>query len=91
VPMVEYVVDLTGVETREVVTFDDRLMALCGLPVRERIVRCMDCKYSCPYGDGIECLGPLVQTWDYKNDSPMHNPVSRSGFCYLGKPRETDE
>ena len=43
--MTEYIVDLNGVETKEVVTDDDRLMVLWGLPVRERIVRCRDCKY----------------------------------------------
>lgn len=43
--MAEYVVDLNGVETKEIVTDDDRLMALWGLPVRERIVRCRDCKH----------------------------------------------
>ena len=46
--MAEYVVDLNGVETKEVVTDDDRFMALWGLPVRERIVRCRDCKFYTP-------------------------------------------
>lgn len=54
----------------------------------EPVVRCKDCKSTAPYGDGIECLGPLVQTWDYYNDQPLHNPVPPEGFCAWGVPRE---
>ena len=61
------------------------------LPVLERIVRCKDCRHTAPYGDGIECCGPLVQTWDYRRDAPMHNPVPPDGFCAWGEPRKVDE
>jgi len=54
----------------------------------EEIVRCRDCKCTATYGDGIECLGPLVQTWDYYNDQPLHNPVPPDGFCKWGKRKE---
>ena len=77
--MVEYVVDLTGVETREVVTFDDRLAALCGLPVRERIVRCKDCKYG--FDEGFGYL--------YCGRRPRYCFETRAdGFCHLGEPRK---
>lgn len=56
--------------------------------VHELIVRCRDCKLTAPYGDGIECCGPLVQTWDYYNDEPLHNPVQPDGFCKWGVPKE---
>lgn len=58
--------------------------------VHERIVRCRDCKHTAPYGDGIECLGPLVQTWDYYNDEPLDNPVQPDGFCAWGERKEVD-
>ena len=54
----------------------------------EPITRCRDCKLTAPYGDGIECCGPLVQTWDYYKDEPLHNPVQPDGFCHLGEPKE---
>lgn len=61
---------------------------------KEAIVRCRDCIYSCTYHDGIyrdgiECLGPLVQTWDYYSDRPLHNPVLPDGFCAWGKRKES--
>ena len=56
--------------------------------VHERIVRCRDCKFTAQYGDGIECCGPLVQTWDFYNDQPLHNPVQPDGFCKWGKRRD---
>lgn len=55
-----------------------------------KVVRCKDCKLTAPYGDGIECCGPLVQTWDYFNDEPMHNPVEPDGFCKWGVRRESE-
>lgn len=56
--------------------------------LRERIVRCRDCELTAPYMGGIECCGPLVQTWDFYNDQPLHNPVQPDGFCKWGKRRE---
>ena len=49
------------------------------------IIRCRDCKRTAPYGNGIECLGPLVQTWDYHNDRPIHNPVGFDDYCAWGE------
>ena len=91
--MSEYIVDLTGVATKSAkdANSTERLAMLWGLPVCEKIVRCRDCKQACTYGDGIECLGPLVQTWDYFNDQPLHNPVDPDGFCAWGKPKERQE
>lgn len=73
--MAEYIVDL----------YTDHDGARC-----EPVVRCRDCANAAPYGDGIECRGPLVQTWEYYNDEPLHNPVRPDGFCAWGRRREGD-
>ena len=57
---------------------------------REEVVRCKDWKNAAPHEDGIECLGPLVETWDYFNDQPLHNPVQPDGFCAWGVRRESE-
>ena len=56
---------------------------------RVEIVRCRDCKNGVRRGDEIDCVGPLVQTWDYYNDEPLHNPVPPDGFCAWGVRRES--
>ena len=88
--MTEYVVDLANASVKTVreLSSSEAIECLWGLPVRERIVRCKDCKSTAPYGDGIDCLGPLVQTWDFYNDQPLHNPVRPEGFCAWGVPKE---
>ena len=50
-----------------------------GLYKREEIVRCRDCSFayrvfwpeSCDVPeDFLNCLGPLVETWDWQHDEP---------------------
>ena len=62
--------------------------------VREKIVRCRDCKYARDAiwparlnipSDYLDCLGELVETWDYYIDEPNMNPVKPDGFCAWGK------
>lgn len=89
--MAEYVVN--GAEPNETVLHSrtpNGYEEWSWLPVRERIVRCRDCAQTAPYGDGIECHGPLVETWDYFNDQPLHNPVQPDGFCAWGERRESE-
>lgn len=81
-----------------VVNFGDKSSAFVGLAMAEaeshgatlmeRVVRCRDCEYACDSPYGIECLGPLVQTWDYYDDRPLHNPVRPNGFCAYGKRKD---
>lgn len=88
--MSERIVDMKDVPIKTIkeLNSEESLAFLWGLPVREEVVRCRDCMHTCAYGDGIECLGPLVQTWDYYNDQPLHNPVPPNGFCAWGKRRD---
>lgn len=88
--MSERIVDIKDVPIKTIkeLNSEEALAFLWGLPVCEEVVRCRDCKYTCAYGDGIECLGPLVQTWDYHNDQPLHNPVPPNGFCAWGERRD---
>ena len=84
--MAEYVVDLNGVETKEVVTDDDRFMALWGLPVRERIVRCRDCKY---YSDHEWILATDVSdVCHFFGDGVKVEP---DGFCKWGELGEVSD
>ena len=62
-------------------------------PAREEIVRCRDCKYAQDAtwparlnipSDYLDCLGELVEVWDYYNDEPNMNPVKPDGFCAWG-------
>lgn len=61
---------------------------------REEIVRCRDCKYAQDAtwparlnipSDYLDCLGELVEPWDYYNDQPKMNPVKPDGFCAWGE------
>lgn len=81
--MAEYVVDLNGVETKEAVTGDDRLMALWGLPVRERIVRCRDCEY---YRDHEWML--VTDVSDVCHFWADGVKVEPDGFCKWGERKE---
>ena len=69
-----------------------------GLYKREEIVRCRDCSFayrvfwpeSCDVPeDFLNCLGPLVETWDWQHDEPRMNPVEPEGFCKWGERRES--
>ena len=89
----EYVVDLAGVTVKPLTDSNGvpAIQSLWGLPVHESIVRCRDCEQTCEYGGGIECMGPLVQTWDFFNDRPLHNPVSPDGYCAWGKRKKGEQ
>ena len=62
--------------------------------MREEIVRCRDCKYGLEVewpkywnipADYLDCVGELVETWDYWNDQPKSNPVKPDGYCAWGE------
>jgi len=55
--MTEYIVDLSGVQvkTQEELTLEESFTALGGLPVREPIIRCKDCKHAHMTMDGKHC------------------------------------
>ena len=68
--------------------------------LHEEIVRCRDCKYAQDAiwparlnipSDYLDCLGELVEPWDYYNDEPKLNPVKPDGFCAWGELRGDDE
>lgn len=86
--MSEYVIDLTGVEVRTGVTGNDRIAALWGLPVREKLVRCRDCKYETDDGYGCKFFSHYEQGAYYQwEDVPAE--VEPDGFCKWGE-RRTD-
>lgn len=57
--------------------------------IRERVVRCEDCKHAYEADDAakLECAHFLQ--WDYYNDQPGHWYVEPDGFCKWGKERES--
>lgn len=82
-----------------IVTCDEETASWIGNDVdsMEPIVRCRDCKYAHPVfwparddvpDDWVDCIGPLVETWDYYDDEPKDNPVRPDGFCAWGERRE---
>lgn len=52
--MAEYVIDLTGVEVKTGVTGSDRIAALWGVPLREKLVRCRDCESATDHCEGMD-------------------------------------
>lgn len=60
--------------------------------IRERIVRCRDCKHGEPFGDSgrhagmIDCM--RLSRWDYYDDVPGCWPVEPNGFCAWGEERD---
>lgn len=81
--MAEYVIDLTGVKVKTIKEAHgiEAIEALCGLPVRERIVRCRDCKHAFDEGSG----------YLYCGRRPGHCFEARAdGFCAWGKRKEVD-
>ena len=62
----------------------------CGVEgVKEEIVRCKDCADAVELTGGMfDCLGDLVESWDYYDDCPKQNLVPPNGFCFLGKRKE---
>lgn len=60
--------------------------------VRERVVRCRDCKHGEPFCDSsrhagmIDCLH--FAQWDYYDDEPGVCPVEPDGFCAWGEGRD---
>lgn len=88
--MAEYVIDLSGVEVKTIKEAHgiEAIEALWGLPVRERIVRCRDCRY---YDEIIHacdhpCVTPL------RGDCPENWIFScfDNDFCCWGKRKEVD-
>lgn len=84
--MSEFVVDLTDVPTKTVkdLTSSDALACLCGLPVREQIVRCKDCRRTF-VGTARADLGEPVlchRTGSY---------VRPDGYCAWGVSKVVDE
>lgn len=68
-----------------VCTVDGERVRCFGGEVRERVVRCRECRFAQELCDGMyDCNGPMVQTWDYYNDEPLRNPVPPDGFCAWG-------
>ena len=58
---------------------------------RCEIVRCRDCRHAIPVTSDppwLDCTGPLVETWDYREDEPRMNPVEPEGFCHKGERRD---
>ena len=57
--------------------------------IRERVVRCRDCKHAVEHCDTelLDCLH--FAQWDYYNDEPGHWMVKPDGFCAWGEERET--
>ena len=88
--MAEYVIDLSGVEVKTIKEAHgiETIEALWGLPVRERIVRCRDCKHS--HKDGTLCnffasWVPIAGGDEYEC---MPVEVEPDGFCKWGEPKE---
>jgi hypothetical protein len=89
--MTEYIVGITGADVKTVKELSSRelIEMLVGLPVRERIVRCMDCKH---YDEIIHaCDHPCVT--QLRGDCPENWIFScfDNDFCAWGVPREVDE
>lgn len=66
----------------------------------EEIIRCRDCYFgkkvywsagSNTPSDWLDCMGPMVETWDYWNDEPQYNPVPPNGFCAWAQRKEMGE
>ena len=89
--MAEYVVDLTNVSTKTVreLTGSEAIECLWGLPVRERIVRCMDCKYATPDTSGRKRYKGYL--WCDKLTEGIGFSVAPSDFCAWGERKEVDE
>ena len=88
--MAEYVIDLSGVEVKTIKEAHgiETIEALWGLPVRERIVRCRDCRH---YDEIIHaCDHPNVTT--LRGDCPENWIFScfDNDFCCWGERKEVD-
>lgn len=84
--MSEFVVDLTDVPTKTVKdpTSSDALAHLCGLPVREQIVRCKDCEhFAVDQSDHEYRSGWWCKRWDT-------NMVKPDGYCAWASRKESD-
>lgn len=79
-----------------IVTCDEETASWIGNDVdsMKRLVRCRDCYFgkkvhwptnSKTPSDWLDCVGPMVETWDYWNDEPKDNPVPPNGFCAWGE------
>lgn len=83
----ERVVDLTNVSTKTVkeLTSSEAVECLWGLPVRERIVRCGDCKH-CREHDMRAYGGDRDQLLchHFSMSSGARWPVEPDGFCKWG-------
>lgn len=81
--MCEYVVDLSKIMTKTTGELDgfDHFMFLHGVPVREEIVRCRDCKrFAIDQSDHEYRSG----WWCHRWDTDMVKP---DGFCAWGERR----
>ena len=89
--MKEYIVDLSNAATKKMseASPDERISLLWGLPVRERIVRCKDCKYydeiihACDHPHITPLRGDCPENWIFS--------CFDNGFCAWGVSREVDE
>lgn len=97
--MSEYIVDVGDADEEYVACFKRKAEMMMGNPVSEEIVRCRDCYFgkkvywpanSKTPSDWLDCMGPMVETWDYWNDEPQYNPVPPDGFCAWAERREVD-
>lgn len=91
--MTEYIV-----KCREFVGITGKTLQLPDyIDMNQEIVRCRDCYFGkevhWPAGsdtpsDWLDCVGPMVETWDYWNDEPQDNPVPPYGFCFWAERRD---
>ncbi len=92
--MAEYVIDLSGVEVKTIKEAHgiETIEALWGLPVRERIVRCRDCRHSSVSFDETRTMCRYWSMNSYDDSESSHGytlyPVVKpDGFCAWGERR----
>lgn len=98
--MSEYIVCVDDLEESYYKCTDIMPETVFGHRLCEQIVRCRDCRYANEVywpansdipSDYLDCNGELVETWDYYNDEPNHNPVRPDGFCAWAERKENGE
>ncbi len=89
--MSEYIIDLTGVATKNAnkLNRNEFYSYLCGLPVREQIVRCRDCKHmhTVRHWLGMD----VDECWlhaDRESGALGKERTEPDGFCAWGERRD---
>ena len=81
--MSEYIIDTSYLEERYFSMFGQQATHIAGCPLKEKIVRCKDCRDKCV--NTVSCGNVEIDKW--LTCGKFGTLITENGFCAWGKER----